>query len=138
VSEIFYLLFFFIKQYPWSPDSRAKVFWILQRFSEIWSIFERKKSCTWCQWHRLYFYFFAYHHRFTYDFHFSKLLEYFSVHAVSMTPHAFKKIRIPVSLRIRIYIRKGFIPLIRASGSMPQEVCFNETNRGSKIFKIKN
>jgi hypothetical protein len=37
----------------------------------------------------------------------------FIVHAVSMTPHALKKIRI--SSRIRIFIRKGFTgsPLIR-------------------------
>jgi hypothetical protein len=34
----------------------------------------------------------------------------FIVHAVSMTPHAFWKIR------IRMYIRKGFSPLIRSPG----------------------
>jgi hypothetical protein len=38
------------------------------------------------------------------------------VHAVSMTPNAFLKIRIP--LRIRIYVRKGFSPLIRSQGRM--------------------
>jgi hypothetical protein len=38
--------------------------------------------------------FFAYHRCFAYDFHFSKLFENFVVNAVSMTPHAFKKIRI--------------------------------------------
>jgi hypothetical protein len=31
---------------------------------------------------------FAYHRRFAYDFHFSKLFENFTVHAVSMTLHA--------------------------------------------------
>jgi hypothetical protein len=70
---------------------------------------------------------FAYHRCFAYDFHFSKLFEIFLcaygvndsaciVHAVSMTPHAFQKIRI--SSRIQIYIRKGFIPLIRSPGRM--------------------
>jgi hypothetical protein len=38
------------------------------------------------------------------------------MHEVSMTPHAFKKILI--SSRIRIYIRKGFRPLIRSPGRM--------------------
>jgi hypothetical protein len=38
------------------------------------------------------------------------------VHAMSMTPHAFLKIRI--SSRIRIYIWKGFSPLIRSPGRM--------------------
>jgi hypothetical protein len=35
----------------------------------------------------------------------------YTVHAVSMTPHTFKKIQI--SSRIQIYIRKDFSPLIR-------------------------
>jgi hypothetical protein len=34
-------------------------------------------------------FFFAYHRRFAYDFHFLKLFENFIVHAVSMTPHTF-------------------------------------------------
>jgi hypothetical protein len=76
-----------------------------------------------------FFIFFAYHRCFAYNFHFSKLFETFFVHTVSMTQHApcmryqchrmhhaFKKIRI--SLRIRIYIRKGCIPLIRSPGRM--------------------
>jgi hypothetical protein len=92
--------------------------------------------------------FFAYHLSFAYDFNFSKLFENFCVHAVSIIPHAhvhamsmiphapcmrcqwhrmlLKKIRI--SSRIRIYIRKGFSPLIRGLGRM-----FWWKNRGSKI-----
>jgi hypothetical protein len=35
--------------------------------------------------------FFAYHRCFAFDFHFSKLFKKICVHAVSMTPHAFKK-----------------------------------------------
>jgi hypothetical protein len=38
------------------------------------------------------------------------------MHAVSMTPHAFFKIRI--SSQIRIYMLKGFSPLIRSPGRM--------------------
>jgi hypothetical protein len=49
--------------------------------------------------------------RFAYDFHFPKMFKNFIVHAVPMTPHVFKKIR--NSSRIRIYIRKGFSPLMK-------------------------
>jgi hypothetical protein len=64
------------------------------------------------------------------------------VHAVSMTPHALcmwcqwyrmyhasggEFVKIRISSRIRIYIRKGFKPL----GA--QDECFDEKNRGSRI-----
>jgi hypothetical protein len=66
--------------------------------------------CMQCQWHRMHR---AWHHM----HHACGINDTICiVHAVLMTPHAFSKIRI--SSRIRIYIRKGFSPLIRSPGRM--------------------
>jgi hypothetical protein len=78
--------------------------------------------------------FFAKQTLFAYDFPFSKLFENFTVHAMSMTPHASCK---------RFYLHRMHFEYLRefefickkalAPKSGVQDGCFNEKIRGSKI-----
>jgi hypothetical protein len=116
---------------------RLKPFWIRRSMIE----FRKQKSCIWCQWHRMhkdillgspfkFIYFFkggvgqfanlyvfakSSHSRLPGPFEsfvgFACKIKFSNIFQ-KLTQHAYKKFRF--SSRIRIYMQKGFSPLIRA------------------------